>query len=229
MLPLLRDAMKPPIPELAETLVEAMPRLNPGEQQLALALYRRLAAGEPVSPGALADELDRNEADVAEILEGWPGIFRDDHDRVVSFWGLAIPEMPHRFRVDGRQLHTWCAWDALFIPELIDRTATVESRSPVGGESVRLVVDPDRVLEVVPDRGVVSMLSPAEALDSRVMMSFCHFVHFFPSSDAGASWVAEHPGTFLLSVSEAYELGRIVNGKRFGEGLASPLVNRGRV
>jgi alkylmercury lyase len=123
--------------------------------------------------------------------------------------------MPHRLRVEGRQLYTWCAWDALFIPELIDRTAEVESRSPRGGETVRLIVDPAAVRRVLPETAVVSMLSPAEAFDYRVIMSFCNFVHFFPTAGTAADWVAEHPGTFLLSVEEAHELGRIVNGKRF--------------
>ena len=124
------NATKPPMPEFAESLAGAMPALGPAEQQLALAVYRRLAAGDPVPPSALATELGRGEAEVDETLDRWPGVYRDDAGRVIGFRGLAIPEMPHRFRVDDRQLHTWCAWDALFIPELIGRTAEVESRRP---------------------------------------------------------------------------------------------------
>ena len=90
---------------------------------------------------------------------------------------------------------------------------------------MRLVVDPHRVREVEPEAAVVSMLSPADAFDYRVIQHFCHFVHFFPSAEAGALWMAEHPGTFLLSVAEAHELGRLVNGRLFGESLGS--VDRG--
>jgi len=215
------DAARPKIAELADSLAEAMPRLEPDEQRLALAVYRQLAAGEPVPARALASELGRAESEVAMALGRWPGVFRSDDGRIVSFWGLAIPEMPHRFRVDGHDLHTWCAWDALFIPELISRTAKVESHSPGGRGSIRLVVDPDGIRDVVPEAAVVSMLSPADAFDHTVITSFCHFVHFFPSPEAGAEWVAEHPETFLLSVSEAHELGQIVNRRRFGAGLAA--------
>lgn len=206
---------KPPIAALAEALAEAMPVLDPVEQELALALYRRLAAGEPVSPSVLARELVSDPDEINEVLERWPGVFRTDDGRVTSFWGLAIPEMPHRFRVDGRQLFTWCAWDALFIPELIGRAASVESRSPAGGETVRLIVDPDGIREVDPETTVVSMLSPAEAFDYRVITSFCHFVHFFPSPEEGEAYVFENDGTFLLSLVEAHELGQLVNHKRF--------------
>ncbi|MGH2984164.1 MAG: organomercurial lyase [Solirubrobacterales bacterium] len=214
-------ATKPPITELTDSLAEAMPLLEPDQQRLALALYRQLAGGKPVSAGQLASQLSCDRSQVAETLEGWPGVFRADDGAIASFWGLAIPEMPHRFRVEGRLLHTWCAWDALFIPELIGRTAEVESRPPNGGEPVHLVVDPDGVREVEPESAVVSMLSTTEALGYRVILGFCNFVHFFPSADAGAAWVAEHPGTFLLSVAEAHELGRLVNRRRFGESLSS--------
>src|SRR5262245_48307540 len=197
-----RNSSAAAILELAETLAHAMPSLEPSEQELALGLYRQLAMGAPVPTGVLGAELGRDVAEIDDALERWPGVFRADDGRVISFWGLAIPEMPHRFRVDGRQLFTWCAWDALFIPELIGRTAEVESRPPLNGETVRLVVDPDRVRDVDPDTAVVSMLAPAETFDYRVVESFCHFVHFFPSFEEGDRWAAEREETFLLPVSD---------------------------
>jgi len=213
------QSIKPPMAELAKTLAEAMPSLEADQRRLALAVYRQLAGGDPVLPGELAGELGRDESDVVATLEGWPGVFRDDDGAIVSFWGLALPEMPHRFRVDGHWLYTWCAWDALFIPELIDRTAEVDSQAPVEGGSVRLVVDPEGIRDVAPAEAVVSMLSPAEAFDYRMIMTFCHFVHFFTSPQAGAEWAAQYPGTFVLSVQEAHELGRMVNHRRFGAAL----------
>jgi alkylmercury lyase len=225
--PAMAKTPKPPIPELAEVLARAMPTLAPDEQELALALYRQLARGEPVPMSALAGELGVDQAAIADALESWPGVFRAEDGRVIGFWGLAIGEMPHRFRVDGRQLFTWCAWDALFIPELIGQTAEVESRSPTSGEIVRLTVDPDGIREVVPATTVVSMLSPAETFDYRVIMSFCNFVHFFPSAEEGEAWASQHPATFLLSVREAHELGRLVNRDRF-DGLPTSSRHEGR-
>jgi alkylmercury lyase len=216
-----RNATHPSIAELAEALADAMPTLDPDQQHLALELYRQLATGEPARVDQVARELGRDRSWVVETLDDWSGVFRSDGGRIVSFWGLAIPEMPHRFRVDGRLLHTWCAWDALFIPELIARTAEVESHPPSGGELVRLVVDPNGIREADPESAMVSMLLPTQGLDHRVVMSFCSFVHFFPSAGAGREWVARHPETFLLSVAEAHELGRIVNRRRYGASLGS--------
>lgn len=211
---------KPEISELANTLAGAMPALPADDQDLALAIYRQLAVGEPVALGVLAEQLPREEGEIASTLHEWPGVFFADDGRVVGFWGLALSEMPHRFRVAGRTLHTWCAWDALFIPELIGQRAEVESHSPVSGEPVHLTVSPEGVEEVVPEATAVSMLAPTEVFDANVIMSFCHFVHFFTSAEDAAPWLSEHPGTFLLSVNEAFELGRMTNRARFGTALS---------
>jgi alkylmercury lyase-like protein len=53
-----------------------------------------------------------------------------------------------------------------------------------------------------------------------VVANFCHFVHFFHSSEAGEIWIAEHPGTFLLSIEEAYALGKGKNAAQYEEALA---------
>ena len=62
-------------------------------------------------------------------------IDRDRERRVLGFGGLATMPMHHRFEVDGRELSTWCAWDSLFIPEILGRSARVASLDPENGET----------------------------------------------------------------------------------------------
>ena len=66
---------------------------------------------------------------------------------------------------------------------------------------------------------MVSFLVPEQQFDATVLQSFCHFVHFFASPDAAASWTAEHPGTFSLSIDDAYRLGKLTNRASFGAAL----------
>ncbi len=101
---------------LAEKIAGAMPDLNATEQRVAVAVYRLLAAGAPVSPAMVAQRIDLSPDHVGQMLKEWPGVFYDKQERVLGFWGLSLGEMPHRFRVEGKQLYTWCAWDSLFIP-----------------------------------------------------------------------------------------------------------------
>jgi hypothetical protein len=61
----------------------------------------------------------------------------------------------------------------------------------------------------------VSFLAPDAPWDHGVIQGFCHYVLFFTSRETGEQWAAKHEGTFLLSVAEAYEVGRRVNARRF--------------
>ncbi len=127
--------------------------------------------------------------------------------------------MPHRFQVDGRTLYTWCAWDSVFIPGILGKTAHVESTDPLTREKISLVVEPEGVKELEPADTVVSFLAPNRVFDANIIQSFCHFVHFFGSRESGERWTSEHNGTFLFSVDEAYELGRLTNARNLGHPL----------
>ncbi len=154
------------VQELAQRITGAMPALGSSELQLVATLYRVLGEGEPVSPRRLAKAINLPEIRVHEILGQWPGVYYDGDGSVIAFWGLALPEMPHRFEVGGRTLYTWCAWDSLFIPEVLGKTARVTSADPVTKETISLVVGPDGVKEISPATTVVSFLTSRPAIRS---------------------------------------------------------------
>ena len=108
-----------------------MPQLDRTLQRVALGLYRLLAEGRPVSVKSLAQRLEVSPEDVSDTLRSWPGVYHNDEGDITGFWGLSLQEMPHRFEIEGKQLYTWCAWDTLFLPELIGRTAEVAVGSHV--------------------------------------------------------------------------------------------------
>ncbi len=205
--------------ELAASIVECFPTLNLLEQRLSLKLYRLLAEGQPVPRAALAERLEVPVETVNRILDGWPGVFSDTERRVVGYWGLSIPaayKSPHTLKINGRTLSAWCAWDTLFLPELIDHAAEIESVGPLASGTVRLTVTPEQLERVEPVGAQMSLLLPnSEAIQKNVLTSFCHFVHFFPSRQAAESWTAKHVGTFTLSIHEAHVLARLKNDAQY--------------
>ncbi len=205
--------------ELAASIVRCFPRLNLLEQRLSLDLYRPLAEGPPVPRTALAERLGVPVETVNGILDSWPGVFSDAERRIVGYWGLSIPAVyssPHTLRMNGRRLSAWCAWDTLFLPQLVDQTAEIESTSPGKTGIVRLTITPQQVERVQPAGAQMSVLVPdAQEMQKNVVTSFCHFVHFFPSRQAAESWTAKHPGTFLLSAHEAHVLARLKNEAQY--------------
>ena len=208
--------------ELADKLVTAVPRQDLTSQRVAVKLYRLLAEGNPVPVGRLAETLKLSGETVSEILSRYP-VFYDDQSTVVGFGGLTVAEMPpHLFVVEGRKLYTWCAWDSLFIPGILRMAVDVTSRDPVTHSEISLTVTPQGVKHVNPKGTVVSFLMPDRTFDRDVIASFCRFVHFFGSRESGAAWTARHPGTFLLSVEDAFALGQLTNARNFGDAITVP-------
>jgi alkylmercury lyase len=206
---------------LAAAVARAAPDFDGEQQRIALQVYRRLADGSPASASSIAQDAGASSERVEELLASWPGVFLDGDRRVVGFWGLTIRRLSptHRMEVDGRELFAWCAWDTLFIPGILGTTARVESVCPTTGETISLVVSPRAVLEASHPAAVVSFLTPDRRFDVDVIQSFCHFVHLFASRGAGEAWTAGHPGTFLLTLDDAFELGRLVNALNFPSAL----------
>ena len=201
--------------------VEAFPALNLLEQRASLQLYRLLAEGRPVPRGTLAQRLGISADTVDRILDRWPGVFADSQKRIVGYGGLALLSAyagPHQLTIGGRKLSAWCAWDTLFLPQLLGQTAEIESASPDRGGTIRLTVSPERVERVQPIDARMSFLLPdAAAVQKDVVSTFCHFIHFFASRQAGENWVAQRSGIFLLSIEEAQVLARRKNEMQYRE------------
>ena len=199
--------------QVGEAIKAAMPKLDKTDQQIATAVYRLMSKGEPVEATAVAESVAGITVDsVNERLNSWPGVFRDHSGRVVGFWGHAIDKLDPEYRLvaDGNTTYAWCALDTLFIPGIIGKAVRVEASDPISGEAVSVVVDGDGVREVTPAGALVSMAIPDGPFGYDVIESFCHRVLFFASDQTGARWVARHNGASLLSVEQAFELGRVL-------------------
>lgn len=210
---------------LATRIDCGLPPLSGAERRIALAVHRCMAFGaEPPGPACIAAASGETPQTVEAALAGWPGVYRDDGDRVIGFWGLALrPMMPHRLRVRGRLLHTWCAWDALFLPEVLGvERAEVESVCPATGRPVVLTVTTSGVEDPQPETARLSMVAPDRLCieGQGIISSFCHHIHFLASPGGGERWIRETGnGAFLITPGQGWELGRLCNRLRYGDAL----------
>ncbi|MFQ5549621.1 MAG: organomercurial lyase [Gemmatimonadales bacterium] len=205
--------------EAAVEMMATLPRFSEAAGRLATELYRQLAEGEPVGLQNLASALEGTVDEIRSLLEseelkGW--VFYDDDARVIGFRGLAVRRMPHRFDVEGKGLYTWCGVDSLFIPPIIDKSAHVETKDPRTGRVIRLIVTPEGVESCDPPSTVMSYLvgdrEVVKTNPEKVMAAFCHHIFFLESPEVGAAWAAEHGhGAFVVSLDQAFELGRLFN------------------
>ena len=94
----------------------------------------------------------------------------------------------------------------------------VSSVCPQTGEPIELFVSPDAVERVQPESAVLSLLLPdVESGRQDIVSSFCHFVYFFKDEAAARDWTATRPGTYVISIDQGLELGRMKNDWQFGE------------
>ncbi|MFQ5550132.1 MAG: organomercurial lyase [Gemmatimonadales bacterium] len=210
-----------------EELAAHLPAFSLTDQETALTIYRELAKGDPVSDAELAQALDlttveAHERRTSSALKSLT--YLDSEDRIIGFGGLATLPMHHEFLVNGRKLWTWCAWDSLFIPELLGAEARVTSPDPRTKTPVRLTVTTGGVREIDPPTAVVSFIRTHADVFTKsaanVMASFCHYVFFFESQESGEAWASEHADTFLVSMDDALALTRRLNARNFGDALA---------
>lgn len=195
---------------LARYTAELVERLTMANQlegfaDLFVVLLRELRNGAPVSPAALASSLDWPVRRVTAALKRAVSTEWDDDGNVVGY-GLTLRETAHAFEIDGRRLYTWCAFDTLFFPALIDRTAHVVSRCAVTGVPVSLTITPTVMQDVAPAGAAVSLILPQDTSDIRA--AFCCHVHFFASVATGQKWAATHHGIEVVSVEDAFAVGR---------------------
>jgi alkylmercury lyase len=189
---------------------------GPDLSRLLIRVMRELAQGRPVPKGRvdqIIGDLGIAREDAYRSLREWAE--RDADGNVFGVIGLSLNDTTHRFYVNGTRMSTWCAGDALFVPAVLGRTATVDSKSRVSRERVRLTVSPKGVEEVDPPGAVVSIVivDPDDADMASVEAiwgTFCHHMFFFASHEEAERWAAGRDDIEILSVEEAYELLRLV-------------------
>ena len=210
--------------EVLQNVVALRPVDDEFERQFALSIYRLLARGAPVRREHLAAALNQRSSEVWGMLSTWPSLIQwDDNRRVVGFAGLTLEPTRHRLITDGVTLFAWCAWDTLFIPRILGVTANVESTCPETGRAISLTVSASGVTHAEPSGVVLSFPhTTLAAMKENVRANFCQQVFFFSSIEDGTAWTSRRPGTIVLNLEEAFELGVRKNALQFGALLDDP-------
>ena len=85
---------------------------------------------------------------------------RDDADNIIGILGLSQDnKWAHHLNVNGVELHTWCAWDQLFLAQVLNQTVHGESTCPVSQKQINIIIGPDKVESCNPGKAVVSIVT----------------------------------------------------------------------
>lgn len=202
------NGVTPSLRTFNEGLLSSSSPFTAEESLIARAAYAALLADTPVSLADLARRANLAVGTVERVLAGRPGVARFTADgQLEGYLGLSRRPTAHAFIVQDHTLFVWCAWDGLFLPRVIGRTARLTSHCPVTGHPIALLVGPDGVLDVDPGSAVMSFVASSGPAGNGAG-AFCPYIHFLESPAAGKQWQAGHPTGCVLTIDQAWNLAR---------------------
>lgn len=197
---------------------ELFPDIDPQSQRILLGLYRLVATTKPVSLEHLAATVDIDFESVKKRIDtvAPSRLQYDEAGRIIAFAGLSQIPASHCLTFEGRQLFTWCTFDTLVLPQLLGGEAKVSSHCPVTNDEIRLTVTPEGPREVTPGSTMMSFVMPeAKKCCDDLRGSFCNYVNFLASPEAGKIWQQSNENAVILTLNEAFNMGRVRNNACF--------------
>ncbi|HLZ62749.1 MAG TPA: organomercurial lyase [Ktedonosporobacter sp.] len=164
--------------------------------------------GEPVAPAHLARRLQMSQESLMAHLAGIPDTEFDTQDNIVG-WGITLVPTQHQFRLKERPLFTWCAFDTILFPALLQVEAQVQSVCEASGQPITFLATSEGIADLFPATSVLSLILPHARCDC-VRGTFCQQSLFFKSEAAASPWLVLHPEAALLSLAEAAAVGQTV-------------------
>lgn len=171
--------------------VDLLARSSAGAALVRRAAFTLLRRGRPASQQALAEATGLAVEAVRVALDELAAVGTATvmHREVVAAGGLSVMPAAHRLRLDGVELWTWCAFDAIGIPAALGVDAVAITRCPTCGS----------VLEITLRRGA----PPADSLlvgwlpdrpCANVQVDFCPEANLFCSEGHLRRWRDEAGG-----------------------------------
>lgn len=165
-------------------------------------------SGQPMAPTHLARRLQMSQADLATHLASVPDTEFDEQGNIVG-WGITLLPTLHQFLLPERRLFTWCAFDTVLFPAMLQVKARVQSVCSETGHPITFVATPEDIEDVTPHTSVLSLVLPEQRCDC-VRGTFCLQSLFFQSEQAAATFLTSHPAAIFLSIEDAARVGRAV-------------------
>jgi alkylmercury lyase len=165
--------------------------------------------GQPLAPVHLARRLQMSQENLTAHLARVPDTEFDAQGYIVG-WGMTLLPTQHHFLLKDHSLFTWCAFDTVLFPPLLQVEAQVQSVCEATDQPITFVATRSAgIADLLPATSVLSLILPTERCDC-VRGTFCEQSLFFQSEEAASSWMVLHPDAVLLSVEEAAALGQMV-------------------
>ena len=139
----------------------------------------------------------------------------DDRCAVIAFSGLSLAPTHHLFIMDEAKLYTWCAFDALFLPEILRKPAALITQCPGSGAELTVQLAPSQV-RAAPPGCVVSIVMPGtKSCRNNLRKAFCDHVNLFKNEQTFMIWSKGRQDVRCVTLGEAEVFARQRNALRY--------------
>jgi alkylmercury lyase len=178
------------------------------DYRVTIRTMQALAEGKPVSPERLAGIWEMPLNQVEAVLASAVASGRAETDSNGDLVGGVLSLVPtsHRISLDGKQIYAWCAYDAMYAPGVVGKTARIASEDPITGEPIEVTLTPAGVEEVRPEGAVISIVGPETDMRGGSDSPRCSQMRFFASRDSAHRWLRGRADVSILTVEEVFEL-----------------------
>jgi len=194
-------------PSCCDPTADLLARSSTASALVRRAAFTRLSRGQRAPIEVLAETtgqpLDVVRSALSELVTAGTVTLNADQD-VVAVGGLSLVPAAHRLRLDGVELWTWCAFDAIGIPAALRVDAIARTRCPHCGADI----------EVALLRGEPSAESPVvgwlpDRPCTNVQADFCPEANLFCSAGHLTAWqgAAGYPPGMPRCLTELAALG----------------------
>lgn len=168
-------------------------------------LWELAKTGQPLAPMDVASRLQISQESLVAHLARVPDTEFDNEGNIVG-WGITLVPTHHQFWVKGHSLFTWCAFDTVLFPSLLQTEARIQSVCKTTGQPITFLATPQGITDLTPATSILSLILPSARYEC-IRRTFCGQSHFFQTKEAASPWIALHPDAVLLSVEESAVLG----------------------
>ena len=195
-----------------------LPANTPELQRMSVALYRLLGRGLPATREQLAIACRFSKEQIGQLLKEFPptALEFDARGAVTAFWGLSLAPTRHRFVIGQVELHTWCVFDALFLPEILGKPGVLVTHCPASGTELAAELSPGELRAARPPDAVMSIVGPdRKACCDNLRKAFCDKVNLFRDSPTFAAWSRGREDIGCVTLEEAQLFARRRNALRY--------------
>ncbi len=165
-------------------LIDLLPQLNKDCRDLSQLLYFELVKGKAVTLQHLKSISGYSEARLITLLSQLNYLHYNDDRAIVAYRGITLMPTQYRIEIDffteKTVVFTWCAFDSLFLADLLKQNLTIFAECPTCHQAIKLALANNKTFDSTKYPLYMSFILPSrDSYNQDLVNSFCDNIHFF--------------------------------------------------